>query len=115
MPGVRWPLVTTLAAPRQPRRYASADVAVFECDKTYEAGLYRLDDLRISPFDPQRPYPKPRVALGATDAAALLGRAEFVVLNGSCPNPAFPRVTPGFTHLTQRGSTKLLVRGSASR
>lgn len=86
-------------------------VAVLGCGQPYAAGLYQLEDLAVSPFDPKRPFPPPRVPLSASTAKELAAQADFIVHEERCSDL---KGTPtGFRFLTQRREGRLYVRNEA--
>jgi hypothetical protein len=105
-----WTVAELPKPPPSSKRFGR-HVAWLACDGTYAAGSYRLEDLAVSPFDPRRPYPRPRQALtpGAPLDLALEG-ADYLVFDARC----FPALTGAqlakFAPLTRRGSATLLAR-----
>jgi hypothetical protein len=98
-----------------PRSPASASafgntVGVFECNDTYAPGVYEIGDLTVSPFDPARPYPQPRVALTAESAANIAARADYLVINDSCTGITRPSQLRAFEKIGDRQQSRLYAR-----
>jgi hypothetical protein len=98
-------------------------VAVLSCGKDYAPGLYRVEDLSTPPFGPRlKALPKPREpAALPDDAAALVGRAEFVVADPKCFDGVIPGLRDEHTLLIRRTAGKLIgayeiwARGKVAR
>jgi hypothetical protein len=83
-------------------------VAVLSCGNDYQPGLYRIADLKTPPFGPRmKRLPAPRTPATIPDeASALVGDAEFVVMDPGC----FAGNAPDL-----RATHALLVKRSGSR
>jgi hypothetical protein len=89
-------------------------VFVYGCDTYLPSGLYRLEDLHVSPLIvPGQPFPNfppPRVPF-ANDVEALLSRTDRAVVNMACPSPP---TLPGFELVANHGMKALYARVRAA-
>jgi hypothetical protein len=85
-------------------------VGVFDCSNTYEPGVYQLSDLTVSPFDPARPYPKPRKDAASEPVTAIAARADYLVINAGCAGLTRPTDLRGFKEIGARLNTRLYAR-----
>lgn len=60
-------------------------VVVFGCPRRYNTGLYKLSDLRVPVYGPdRRRFPAPRQRASLAEATRLLGQAGFAVVETTC-------------------------------
>lgn len=103
---------------RMPAAAPSADaasgdrVAVLGCGKTYESGVYRVEDLTVPSWGPRRDeFPRPRISAKNEPAAEeLVQEADFVILDKACRNAYKRKWLPEFRILAKR--RKLARTGS---
>lgn len=83
-------------------------VAVLSCGNDYQPGMYQVSDLKTPPFGPRvKKLPAPREPANIPDdAPALIGAAEFVVVDPGCFGGNVPEL---------RSTHALLVKRSGSR
>jgi hypothetical protein len=102
------------ALPRTTPPQERAEVFVYGCDTYLPSGLYRLEDLHVSPLIvPGQPFPNfppPRVPF-ANDVEALLSRTDRAVVNMACPSPP---TLPGFELVANHGMKALYARVRAA-
>jgi hypothetical protein len=86
-------------------------VAVLSCDGIYPAGIYRLEQLAVSPLDPAAASkvtpPLTPLSLDAIDPTSL-ATAEFVVTYPQCKDTS--RATSGFRKVAKRPTEQLWWR-----
>jgi hypothetical protein len=88
--------------PPQERR--DEDVLALTCSNRPSSGLYRLEDLRVPSFGPERTkYPAPRRPAKPEDAATLAKSVSFVVIQDGC-RISFSPAALGFTLAARRSA-----------
>lgn len=91
-------------APPPPR---NDDVIVFQCDSSYPTGIFKLADLRLSPYPLKRHvvrFPKPRQPIDAL--ASLPERPSYAVINERCPGAPSLK---GYRQIAAYGSSRYLL------
>jgi hypothetical protein len=112
-----------VAVDEKPEGPFDDSVGVLSCGRDYRPGLYRVEDLSTPPFGPRtKRLPKPRAAARLPeDAADLVRRAEFVVLDPKCLEGPPPGLHSEHTLLIRRnagkaiGAYEIWARGKVAR
>ena len=82
------------------------DVAFFGCDDFYESGVYRLSEMVVPVFGPdRRNFPRPLAAGTDGPSNVSLEHADYVVVDPRCAKSIVTQLGPkGFRHVANRSA-----------